>query len=44
MTTTSHRDVVGGKHGHARCKILLLPQILFLCQSNVMMIISLSHS
>ena len=30
-TTTCFKTVVGGKQGHAPCKILLLQQILF-CQ------------
>ena len=40
-TTTCLRTVVGGKHRHASCKILLLQQHLFLCQSNFMEIIRL---
>ena len=37
------KAVVGGKQGHAPCKILLFQQALFLCPSNFMEIIRLSH-
>ena len=43
-TTTCLKTVVGGKQWHAACKILLLQQILFLCQLNFMEIIRLSQS
>ena len=33
VTTTCLKTVVVGKQGHAPCKILLLQQSLFLCQS-----------
>ena len=35
-TTTCLRTVVRGKQVHAPCKMLLLRQSLFLCQSNFM--------
>ena len=40
-TTTCHKTVVQGRQEHAPFKILLLPQILFLCQSNFVEIIKL---
>ena len=43
-TTTCPKTVVGGKQGHAPCKILSLQQSLFLCQLNFMEIIRLSWS
>ena len=43
-TTTYLKTVVGGRQGHAPCKILLLQQSLFLCQLNFMEIIRLSQS
>ena len=43
-TTTYNKTVVGGKQGHAPCKILLVQQILFSCQLNLMEIIKLSES
>ena len=42
-TTTCLERVVGGKQGHAPCKILSLRQSSFLCQLNVMDIIGLSQ-
>ena len=44
MTTTCLPTVVGGKQGHATCKILLFQHNLFLCHSNFMEIIKLSQS
>ena len=41
-TTTCHKSVVGGKQGHAPCKIQLLQQILFLCQLHLIEIMRLS--
>ena len=41
--TTCLECAVGGKQGHAPCKILRLPQFLFLCQSIFMNIIRLSQ-
>ena len=40
-TTTCLKTVVGGKQGHATCKIFALQQSLFLCQLNFMEIIRL---
>ena len=42
VTTTCLKTVVGGKQGHAPCKILLLQQSLFLCQLNFLEITRLS--
>ena len=39
--TRCAKTVVGGKQGHAPCRILLLQQSLFLCQSNLMEIMIL---
>ena len=43
-TTKCLRTVVGGKQGHAPCRILSSQQSLFLCQLNFMVIITLSES
>ena len=40
-TTTFLKTVVGGKQGHAPCKILSLHEASFLCQSNLMDMIRL---
>ena len=40
-TATCLKSVVGGKQGHAPCKMLFLQQSLFLRQSNLMEIIRL---
>ena len=40
-TTTCHKTVVGISKGNACCRIRLLQQSLFLCQSNVMEIMRL---
>ena len=40
-TTTCLNTVVGGRHGHAPCKILSLHKASLLCQSNLMEIIRL---
>ena len=40
---TSLKTVVKAKQGHAHCKIILLQQILFLCQSNFFKIRRLSQ-
>ena len=40
-TATCLETVVGGKQGHATCKILLLLQSLFLCHSKLMKILRL---
>ena len=42
--TTCLRTVVGLRQRHPPCKILLLQQSSFLCQSNFMEIIRLSQS
>ena len=41
-TTKCLETVVGGRQGHAPCKILLLPQMLFLAQSSLMNITRLT--
>ena len=43
-TATCPKIMVGGKQGHASCKILLFQQSLFLCQLNFMEIIRQSQS
>ena len=40
-TATYLKTVVGGKQGHAPCKVFPLQQSLFLSQSNLMEIIRL---
>ena len=42
-TATYLSSVVGGKQGHAPCKIFLFQQFLFLCQSNLFKIMRLSQ-